>query len=147
MHVASYETEIAQKNSVDQVRIINFFQFSEPHSILSIFPSGDQVPFPIKRVFTIDAHQSCLRGAHAHKECTQLMVALRGVCTVTCDDGRERKEYVLQSPAQGLLVPSTIWAQQEYEKDTLLMVLTDQLYDPADYIRDYKEFLQFRNSL
>ena len=147
MYLASYEAEIFQKNTIDQVRTINFIQFTESHSVLSIFPSGDQIPFSIKRVFTVDAYQSCLRGAHAHKECMQLMVVLRGVCTVTCDDGKEKKEYVLKSPAQGLLVPSTIWAQQKYEKDTLLMVLTDQLYDPNDYIRDYEEFLQFRNSL
>ncbi len=126
------------------LKLIRFIQFSERDSTLSIFSSEDKVPFVIKRVFTVDAKEACSRGCHAHKQCMQLMIALRGECSVVCDDGKERKTYLLNDPSQGLLVPPTIWAEQVYQKDSLLMILTDQYYDPEDYIRDYQQFLHFR---
>ena len=126
------------------LKLIRFTQFSEQDSTLSIFSSEDKVPFTIKRVFTVDAKEACSRGFHAHKQCMQLMIALRDECAVTCDDGKERKTYILNDPSLGLLVPPTIWAEQVYQKDSLLMILTDQYYDPEDYIRDYQQFLKFR---
>lgn len=48
---------------------------------------------------------------------------------------------------QALLTPPGIWAEQTYlEKDTTLMVACDALYDEADYIRDYEEFLKYHLS-
>ncbi len=85
-----------------------------------------------------------IRGRHAHKECSQLLVVLNGRCVVTCDDGTNKKAHTLIEPDQGLLIPPTIWAEQEYDVGTTLMVLTDQPYNESDYIRDYDSFLAFR---
>ncbi|MFN7662603.1 MAG: sugar 3,4-ketoisomerase [Alphaproteobacteria bacterium] len=115
-------------------------------SALSIFEEG-VVPFSIKRVFTIKTQDHCKRGFHAHKECAQLLVCLTGRCTVICDDGESRQSIVLDTPKEGLLIPPSIWAEQDYEPNTILMVLTDHLYDESDYIRDYNEFLQYRRTL
>ncbi len=115
-------------------------------SSLSILEEG-VVPFSIKRVFTINTEESCKRGFHAHKECTQLLVCLTGKCIVNCDDGQKRQSFILNTAAEGLLIPPSIWAEQEYEPNTILMVLTSHLYDESDYIREYDQFLQYRKNL
>lgn len=67
---------------------------------------------------------------------------------VRCDDGRQQREIRLNGPAQGLLIPPTLWAEQIYEEsNTALMVLCDKPYDGADYIRDYSQFLEFRKMI
>ncbi len=134
-------------NSVCNIQIIKFQQFSEKEADLSIFSSQDKVPFSIKRVFTVQAREACSRGFHAHRECIQLLVVVHGSGRVICDDGAERKAFTLNNASEGLLIPAGIWVEQEYGKDTVFMVLTDQFYDADDYIRDYQEFLQFRNGI
>jgi len=130
--------------TINQLQLIPFPSSSAKEATLSIFQSPEAVPFAIKRVFTIHAHEACQRGRHAHKECTQLLVVLRGKCKVICDDGTSRKDIILNKPSEGLLVPPGIWAEQDYEPNTLLMVLTDKPYDESDYIRNYEDYLAYR---
>lgn len=123
---------------------MQFPQRCSDEACLYIYEEKDVVPFSVKRTFVISAHEKCDRGFHAHKLCSQLLIPLKGSCTVVCDDGKNRKDFLLDSPQQGLLVPPTIWAEQKYSAGTILMVLTDQPYDEADYIRKYDDFLMFR---
>jgi UDP-2-acetamido-3-amino-2,3-dideoxy-glucuronate N-acetyltransferase len=104
------------------------------------------VPFKIERVFAVSGVPAgSTRGDHAHKACGQALVCLQGVCTVLCDDGREKKTFRLDGPGCLLYVPPMIWASETYEvPHTVLMVLADQRYDPADYIREYDEYLKLR---
>jgi len=58
------------------------------------------------------------------------------------DNGTNRSEVRLESPATGLYLPAMTWATQfRYSADAVLLVLASDLYDPDDYIRDYDEFL------
>ena len=51
----------------------------------------------------------------------------------------------LDAPELGLHIPPLIWAvQYKYSADAVLLVLASDHYDPADYIRDYDEFLSRR---
>jgi UDP-2-acetamido-3-amino-2,3-dideoxy-glucuronate N-acetyltransferase len=104
---------------------------------------GREVPFVPQRCFVVyDVPTREVRGEHAHRRCEQFLVALRGSVRVLCDDGRERREFLLDSPDRGLYIPSMIWGTQyQYTGDAVLMVMCSQPYDPADYIRDYEEFL------
>jgi dTDP-4-dehydrorhamnose 3,5-epimerase-like enzyme len=130
--------------NIADVKLIVFPSFDAEDSSLTIFSATDKVPFPIKRVFTISTACHMNRGFHAHKECNQLLVCLQGKTIVTVDDGHQRKEIELTKSTEGLFVPATVWAEQSYDAQTILMVLTDQPYDEKDYIRDYQEFLKFR---
>ncbi|MGV8948011.1 MAG: sugar 3,4-ketoisomerase [Candidatus Paracaedibacter sp.] len=132
---------------ISSVKIIDFPQFNADEASLHVYESGAHVPFPIQRLFTIKTREGCTRGFHAHKECTQLLVCLEGRCVVTVDDGRARKDIVLDQPSLGLLIPPTIWAEQVYEANTVLMVLTDRPYEETDYLRKYEDFLEFRKEL
>jgi hypothetical protein len=72
-----------------------------------------------------------------------MAVALRGSLTMLLDDGNGPVEVVLDDPTQGLLIGSMVWRElYNFSDDCVLMVLADQLYDPADYITDYAAFLR-----
>lgn len=130
--------------SLSNLKNILFSRISSVNADLMIYECNSDVPFDIKRTFVVKAHQQTKRGFHAHKECTQLLVVLHGKCVVTCDDGAKKVKHILEHSDQGLLIPPSIWAEQEYEEGAILMVLTDQLYREEDYIRDYNDFLVFR---
>jgi dTDP-4-dehydrorhamnose 3,5-epimerase-like enzyme len=104
--------------------------------------------FPIKRVFYVyGAQAGTVRGRHAHKECRQVIVCVRGSCAVTCDDGSRRIDYVLDTPLRALSIPPMIWHEQKLlSPDAVLLVLADRAYDEPDYVRDYDEFLRLRKA-
>jgi UDP-2-acetamido-3-amino-2,3-dideoxy-glucuronate N-acetyltransferase len=101
------------------------------------------LPFAPQRSFLVFQVPSAeVRGEHAHRQCHQLLMCVHGAVTVMVDDGQQREEYRLDSPEIGLHVPPMIWASQfRYTPDAVLLVLASAPYDPADYIRDYGEFL------
>ncbi len=128
------------------LQIIAFPIFDNNEASLTVYEGIKNVPFNMARLFVIKASENCNRGFHAHKECSQLLVVLNGTCKVICDDGQSRKKIILDKASEGLLIPPTIWAEQEYQCDTVLLVLTDKRYDEGDYLRNYNEFIEFRNN-
>lgn len=102
-----------------------------------------EVPFPVRRFFTVfDVPGKDVRGEHAHRQCHQFLIAARGSVSVVVDDGETREEIRLDTPDRGLYVPPMVWAAQyRYSPDAMLLVFASDPYDPADYIRDYDEFL------
>ena len=133
-------------HSLDDIQSISFPRHAKEDSFLVIYESGKTVPFLMHRVFVIDAETACERGEHAHRLCTQIMVVLRGECTITCDDGMAKQSFTLKESSNGLLIPPGLWAGLSYQPKTLLMVLTDIPFDEAEYIRDYRAFLDYRNN-
>ena len=109
----------------------------------------ENIPFDIKRVFyTYDIHGGEARGAHAHKECHQFLVAASGAYEVLLDDGVNKRTVLLNRPFYGLHVPPGIWAsEQAFSSGSICLVLTSHGYDEADYIRDYNEYLIYRKKL
>ena len=55
---------------------IRFNKFEDPNGVLCVYEGGRQVPFDIRRVFSVTAEAGDIRGDHAHKQCTQLLVCL-----------------------------------------------------------------------
>lgn len=104
---------------------------------------GDGVPFtPLRCFFVYDVPSSEVRGQHAHYACHQFLVAVCGSVMTMVDDGKERKEVLLDHPSKGLYMPPLTWGvQYQYSGDAVLMVLASHPYDPSDYIRDYQTFL------
>lgn len=101
------------------------------------------LPFIPKRFFLVfDVPSKETRGAHAHIECEQFLVCVKGQCSVVVDDGKSRNEIILNKPNLGLYIPPMIWAiQYNYSKDAVLLVLASDIYKENDYIRDYDQFL------
>lgn len=123
---------------------IHFPRYLDPNGVLCVYESGQQVPFDIRRVFTVSAMEGDMRGDHAHKLCSQLLVCVSGRIRVICDDGFAITYHQLDSMNHGLLVPPGIWAKEEYLTDgAVLMVLCDRCYEEDDYIRNYNDFKKF----
>jgi len=114
-------------------------------AFMLVLEGGTSVPFRIARVFLVAVDRRMPRGRHAHRRCRQLLFCISGRCRVTCDDGRNRRSFVLQARRPGLLIPAGIWAEQDYlTDDAAMLVLCDRAYEEADYVRDYDRFLAFR---
>ncbi|WP_043328646.1 WxcM-like domain-containing protein [Curvibacter gracilis] len=110
---------------------------------LSVGDFESQIPFAPKRYFLVfNVPSEKTRGEHAHRECHQFLICVRGRCSVMVDDGQQRMEVMLDNPAAGLYLPPMVWGTQyKYSQDAILLVFASHSYDPADYVRDYTEFM------
>lgn len=114
---------------------------------ISVVENGRDVPFNVKRAYYLyDVPGGESRGGHAHKELRQLIIAASGSFTVTLDDGHVKRTFTLNRPYQGLYVVPGIWRTlDDFSSGAVCMVLASERYDEADYIRDYQEFLKYKN--
>lgn len=120
---------------------------SDRNGNLTVVENGVTLPFDVKRVYYIyDVPGGENRGAHAHKELSQLIVAASGSFTVTLDDGKCKRSFFLNRPYQGLYVKPGMWRDlDDFSSGAVCMVLASDVYKQEDYIRDYKEFVDFKN--
>ena len=123
---------------------IAFQSKGDDRGSLVALESHEDIPFEIKRVYYIFDTKPCVvRGLHAHKDLSQVMVCLKGSCRVVLDNGSTKEQVLLDSPNRGLLIDSMIWREMhDFSVDCILLVLADKHYDESDYIRDYDEFLK-----
>ena len=110
---------------------------------LTVGEFGRSLPFtPLRYFMIMNVPSQEVRGEHAHKECEQFLVCVRGRCQVMTDDGHLRQEITLDDPTLGLYLPPMTWGvQYRYSPDTMLLVFASHYYDADDYIRDYQLFL------
>ena len=106
--------------------------------------SNKNIPFEIKRVYYIfDTKSGVVRGLHAHKDLSQVMVCLKGSCRVLLDNGLITKEVELNSCDKGLVIERMVWHEMhDFSADCVLLVLANEYYDESDYIRNYDDFLE-----
>jgi dTDP-4-dehydrorhamnose 3,5-epimerase-like enzyme len=105
-----------------------------------------EVPFETKRVYYLyDIPGGEGRGAHAHKELQQYIVAASGSFDIIVDDGRVKRTFHLSRPYLGLYIPPGLWRElNNFSSGSICLVLASREYDEKDYIRDYEEFLHFK---
>ena len=105
--------------------------------------SRQHVPFAPQRYFLVfDVPGKEVRGEHAHRA----VAPVPGLRTRLADGRRRRRQCTARrcgSTARARPAhPAAVWAvQYKYSADAVLLVLASDPYDPADYIRDYDEFL------
>ena len=138
-------TELA---AVRGVRVIELQEIAGDNGRLVIAEKPAGLPFAASRIFTLmDIPQAEMRGTHAHRQCEQFLICMRGSVTAVVDDGALSRELILDRPTVGLYMPALIWgAQYNYSRDAVLVVLASHPYDAADYIEDYSEFLKLVKS-
>ena len=139
-----------KKNSVFDCLIVDLDKHhSDRKGNLSVVENGLTLPFDVKRVYYIyDVPGGESRGAHAHRALEQLIVAASGSFTVTLDDGTNKKSFFLNRPYQGLYVKPGMWRiLDDFSSGAVALVLASEIYQKEDYIRDYQEFLAFRNEV
>ena len=133
--------------TVNDIKFYNAEIHTSDNGNLVAIESSNDIPFDIERIFYVfDVHNQNDRGKHSHYKTKQVLIALCGKVTVVCDDGKERQEYILNNASEALYIPEMIWDEQiYYDKNTVLLVLSDTLYDSEDYIEDYEEFRSLKN--
>ena len=103
-------------------------------------------PFSVKRVFYLyDIAGGESRGAHAHIECHQLLIAAGGSFEVLLDDGKYKRHFFLNRPNIGLHIPPGIWASEiNFSSGAICLVLASHEYNENDYIRNYEDYLKYK---
>lgn len=121
---------------------MTFAVHGDDRGSLIALENGHNLPFDVKRVYYIfNTKAGVSRGFHAHRHLKQVLVAMSGSCRVVCEYGGERREYVLNRQDEGLLIEGLVWREMhDFSSDCVLVVLADDYYDAADYIRDYETF-------
>ena len=133
-----------------EIKIINFEIKGDDRGKLIAIEELKNIPIEIKRVYYIfDNKNNIKRGFHAHKNLKQIAICVKGSCKFLLDDGKEKKEVILDSPNKGLFIDKMIWREMyDFSEDCVLVVLANDYYDEGDYIRDYDEFLRvIRNNI
>lgn len=72
------------------------------------------------------------------------MVAISGSFSVTLDNGKEKKTFLLNHPYQGLLIDVNIWRTlDDFSSGAVCLVLASERFEEEDYIRDYNDYLEY----
>lgn len=132
--------------SVYDCSVIDLPKYMFDEGNLTWVQGGENVPFDLKRTFYLyDIPGGEARGAHAHKECHQFLIAASGAFEVVLDDGVNKRTVMLNRPFCGLHIPPGIWAaEQGFSSGSVCLVLASETYEETDYIRNYDEFLKYR---
>ncbi len=129
--------------NIESCKIIDLPKVTDPRGNLTFIEKGRHVPFDIQRVYYLyDVPGGSERGGHAHKELSQLIIAMAGSFDVVLNDGTGDKRFHLNRSYYGLYVCPMIWRELDnFSSGSVCMVLASNLYDELDYYRDYDEYL------
>ena len=136
--------------SVNDCQIVDLGKIhGERRGDITVVENDGTLPFNVKRVYYLyDVPGGASRGAHAHRNLSQLIVAASGSFRVTLDDGSKKQTFFLNRPYQGLIVRPGIWRDlDDFSSGAVCMVLASEVYVKDDYIRDYQECLNSRKCL
>tara|TARA_B110000908_G_C9982808_1_gene326244 strand:- start:38 stop:457 length:420 start_codon:yes stop_codon:yes gene_type:complete len=135
-----------RNNTIDNCSLIELPKIKNRAGNITAIENNINIPFVVSRVFYLyDIPGGEDRGAHAHKECHQFLVAASGSFEVQLDDGNEKKTVMLNQPYRGLHIPPGIWASEiNFSSGAICLVLASDKYDEKDYIRNYNEFLKVK---
>jgi acetyltransferase-like isoleucine patch superfamily enzyme len=128
---------------VGGVTLHRFKFLQDPRGDLSVGEFEKEIPFLPKRYFLVlNVPSDKTRGEHAHRECHQFLVCVKGSCAVVVDDLQQRCEVQLDAPDVGVYLPPMTWGiQYKYSSDAVLLVFASHHYAADDYIRDYDAFV------
>jgi hypothetical protein len=134
---------------INKCYLIDLPKISDDRGNLTFIENNRQVPFQIQRVYYLyDVPGGSERGGHSHKRLEQLIISLSGSFDVILDDGVKKKRIHLNRPYFGVYVCPYIWRQLDnFSSGSVCVVMASMLYEEADYIRDYKDYLSEKSSL
>ena len=119
--------------------------YEDKRGNLIAFEKGANCPFEVRRCFYIydTKDGSVVRGAHANRRSEFMLIVIHGSCKVRIDTGKEKDEVLLDSPKTALYLNKMVWKEMfDFSDGAVLMVLSNEPYDEAEYIRDYDEYIK-----
>lgn len=127
-------------------KIIELPKIVDLRGNLTVAESSTNIPFDIKRAYWVyDVPGGECRGGHAHKQLTQLVIALSGSFHVTLNNGEHSEVYLLNHAWQGLIIEPGTWRTlDDFSSGAVCLVLASEKFEEEDYIRDYNEFIRWK---
>ncbi|HGG0708896.1 TPA: FdtA/QdtA family cupin domain-containing protein, partial [Campylobacter jejuni] len=133
---------------------VDYLEFKSKinNNINTLFPDDQgggilkySIDFPIKRIFYIYGDLKGTRGNHANIFSRFIMFPLMGSCKVDIESKKTKCSFLLNKKTM-LYIDNMTWKKMyNFEKETVLMVLSDSYYTPDEYIYDYSEFKKVSN--
>ena len=117
-----------------------------PDGNLVIGEAKKNIPFEIKRVYYINNlfNKAAVRGKHAHKKLEQIIFCINGSFELKLDDGTTKQTITLDNPYFGIRLGKLLWhTMSKFSKNCVILVLANDIYKENDYLRNYKEFIEF----
>lgn len=97
----------------------------------------DQMPFPPCRAFIVtNVPAGTVRGGHAHRSETQMLVCLQGRIDILMRHGDEEVTVVMKPTSPGLVLGPGVWSEQKYiAEGSVLLAFSNDPYDPKSYVQ------------
>jgi dTDP-4-dehydrorhamnose 3,5-epimerase-like enzyme len=133
-------------NTIFQCNVIELPRIHSRAGNITAVQNGIDLPFAVMRIYYLyDIPGGESRGAHGHKKLEQMVVAASGSFDITLDDGRSKKTVQLNKPNLALHIRPGIWRDiTNFSSGAICLALVSNLYDEADYMRDYELFKQYK---
>ena len=136
------------KSSIYNCSILQLPKIHNRAGNITALENNIHLPFEVKRVYYLyDVPTGEERGGHAHQELQQIVVAASGAFDVFLNDGMNKKIVHLDRPFIGLHIVPGIWRELlNFSSGAVCLVLASHKYDEKDYIRDYSNFLEYKQN-
>ena len=138
------------RDSVAGCKVIHINTISTIESgELSFFESNKDIDFDIKRIYYISkVPEGVRRGFHAHKTLKQLLFCPYGKIQILLENENGREEIELSDPSIGIIIDRPTWREMLWlQKDSVLCVAASDYFYEDDYIRNYKDFMDYKSKI
>lgn len=123
---------------------ILFDQKGDDRGHLVVVESLKDIPFEIKRIFYIyGSSTEVVRGNHANRNSEFVFINVSGQSKIKINDGKQTEIIELNEAHTGLYLGKMLWKEMYgFSTDSVLLVLTNTIFDNQEYIRDYEVYLK-----
>jgi dTDP-4-dehydrorhamnose 3,5-epimerase-like enzyme len=110
-----------KQNTVHECQLMDIRRYSDTRGYLSVIENDLDIPFDIKRIYYLYMVPEVARGAHAHKELQQLLIATSGSVDVIMDDGdRDKFGYAILCGPRDIMTYESVQESNERFLDEFL---------------------------
>jgi len=126
-------------------QMLHFHEQGDMRGHMVVIEQFKDVPFQIRRIFYIYGSDSNIkRGLHANRKSEFVLVNVAGSSKIKVFDGKSESIYELVQPHTGVYLPKMVWKEMyDFSEDSVLLVLSNEVYDPLEYIRDLDEYKRY----
>lgn len=137
---------MSSSTKISDCHLIELPKIGDRNGFITFVNNGIETQFNIKRVYYLyDVPTGESRAAHAHKNLYQIIIGASGSFTISINDSINKKDFLLNNPAKGLLLVPGIWRDiTNFSSGAICLVLASEKYDESDYIRNYDEFEKYK---
>ncbi len=97
--------------------------------------------FKAKRIFIVRGNKGFIRGRHAHKKCTQIILQIAGETDIKIINKKKSKFTLNSSQNRMLRIPPMNWVDITFKKNnSSFLVLCDENFSRKEYIYNFKSF-------